>query len=455
MAASKIILETKKLSKSFGSIQANQQISLQIRQGEILAILGENGSGKTTFMNLLAGIYQPDSGQIYLAGQQVQINSPKKALELGIGMVQQQSRLVESLTGEENLALGLKVKPAQIKEQAQKICRQYNFELPWSQPVARLSLVQKQVLEIIRLIHRQAQILILDEPSAILGKAEKLKLRQALQKLQDEGKTILIITHDAREASQIANRIAFFKQGELIEISENPPVFAEHLPAGNLPLGHSKQYLKIEKLSWSNYASLSLQAWGGEILGLTGSIYSRQLLEILAGLKTDYNGSIKFATKSRIWELSQKNSVQIRKSGLQLRYIPPDRSCSGLIFSSGIQPNMQLRTFQHPKAGQMAKKLAARILQPLKIQLDRPDLPIGFLSGGNQQKILLGREVFSQPDILLADCPTRGLDFKALEIWLNLLNRLKAQKTVIIWTDEEEQLLQKYSDRLLRLEGAG
>ena len=356
------------VTKTFGAVIANEDVDLDIYKGEILALLGENGSGKTTLMNMLSGIYFPDQGQIMINGQNVVIASPKDALNLGIGMVHQHFKLVDVLSATENIILGLEGK-LNIKEAAKKIeniCNKYGFEVDPKQKIYDMSVSQKQTVEIVKVLYRGADILILDEPTAVLTPQETEKLFRVLRKMRDDGKAIVIITHKMHEVESISDRVAVLRKGCFVEEMKTKETNAAEMT--NSMVGHKvslnikrsdpinpKPRLEVKGLTVysedgiEKLKDVSFTARSGEILGIAGisGCGQKELLEAIAGLQPAQAGTITYiednGTKE---ELIGKDPREIMDMGVALSFVPEDRLGMGLVGDMDLTDNMMLRSFQ-------------------------------------------------------------------------------------------------------------
>ena len=477
-AEHKLAIEMKNISKSFGHAVANNKVNLDVRYGEILSLLGENGSGKTTLMNMLSGIYFPDGGQILIKGQEVTIRSPHDALELGIGMVHQHFKLVDVFTAAENVVLGLKDKHSmtQVEERIESICDKYGFEVDPKKKVYNMSVAEKQTLEIVKVLYRGADILILDEPTAVLTPQETEKLFHVMNNMKADGKAIIIITHKLNEVLSVSDRVAILRKGEsvgTVETKDATESSLTELMVGKKvelnierPLVKDRQLrLSVEHLSVDNeygakvLKDVSFEAYSGEILGIAGisGCGQKELLEAVAGLQSTAAGSsIRYtAPGAEPEELLEKNARQIRECGVALSFVPEDRLGMGLVGSMGMTENMLLRSYSEGKSPFLSMKepkhLAKKIKKELEVVTTGINTPVRKLSGGNVQKVLVGREIANAPSVLMTAYAVRGLDINTSYTIYRLLNEQKKKGVAVIYVGEDLDVLLALSDRILVL----
>lgn len=469
------------VTKSFGSVIANNEVNLDIRRGEILSLLGENGSGKTTLMNMLAGLYFPDSGHVYVDGEEVSIRSPKDSYNLGIGMIHQHFKLVDVFTAAENIALGVREKGRynlrEIKKRIEEICKKYGFEMNPDQKVYSMTVSQKQTLEIIKVLYRGADILILDEPTAVLTPQETEKLFNIIKNMRDDGKSIIIITHKLHEVLSVSDRVAILRRGEYI--GDVPTSDATELSLTEMMVGE-KVSLDIERpepvnpeprivvrgLSCTDkdgikvLDDISFTANSGEILGIAGisGCGQKELLEAIAGLNpVDQGSSIEYFAEGAAKEipLIGKSPKQIRDLGISLSFVPEDRLGMGLVGSMGMTGNMMLKNYSEghsPLADRREpKKLAENVRKKLEVVTPDVDTPVRQLSGGNVQKVLVGREIAAAPTVLMTAYAVRGLDINTSYTIYRLLNEQKKKGVCVIYVGEDLDVLLELCDRIMVL----
>ncbi len=471
------------VTKTFGATVANDNVDLDIRRGEILSLLGENGSGKTTLMNMLSGIYFPDKGQIFVNGKPATIRSPKDAIDLGIGMIHQHFKLVDVLTATENILLGLHEKGGlNLKVAAKKIreiCDKYGFVVDPNKKIYDMSVSEKQTVEIVKVLYRGADILILDEPTAVLTPQETRKLFAVMRNMKEDGKAIIIITHKLHEVMDISDRVAVLRKGEYagdVPTSETDPQKLTDMMVGRAvslnidrpdPVNLVKR-LDVNNLTVKNIYGLkaldnvSFQVYGGEILGIAGisGCGQKELLEAIAGLQaTEAGSSVRYYPDetSNSKELLGLNPLEIKKAGVSFSFVPEDRLGMGLVGSMGMTGNMMLRSYRNGKSlftdRKAPKKLAEDIIQQLEVVTPGVNTPVRRLSGGNVQKVLVGREIASCPKVLMTAYAVRGLDINTSYTIYNLLTEQKMQGVAVVYVGEDLDVLLELCDRILVLCG--
>ena len=467
------------ITKRFGPIVANDKCWLDIYRGEILALLGENGSGKTTLMNMLSGIYFPDEGTISIDGKEVVISSPKDAFELGIGMVHQHFKLVDVLTAAENIVLGMEgkldLKGATAK--INQICEQYGFDVDPNQKIYDMSVSQKQTVEIIKVLYRGADILILDEPTAVLTPQETDKLFTVVRNMRDDGKAIVIITHKMHEVEALSDRVAVLRKGQFVGdmITKNTnaqemtnmmvgrPValnIARPEPVNPRPRIDIKNLTVVSEDGITKLDDVSFTANSGEILGIAGVSGSgqKELLEAIAGLQKAKNGSISYiGDDDETEELLGKDPLKIAGLGVTLSFVPEDRLGMGLVANMDLSDNMMLRSFRRGVGiftdRKSPHKLAENVVDELGVVTPSVETPVRRLSGGNVQKVLVGREIASAPTVLLTAYAVRGLDINSSYMIYDLLNKQKEKGVAVIYVGEDLDVLLELADRIVVLCG--
>ena len=475
-------IELKNISKSFGKVLANDKVCLELRKGEILSILGENGSGKTTLMNMLSGIYYPDEGQIFVEGKEVTIKSPKDAFDLGIGMIHQHFKLVDVLTAAENIILGLPGKTTIDMNAAinkiNEITSKYGFELNPKQKIYEMSVSEKQTVEIVKVLYRGAKILILDEPTAVLTPQETRNLFTVLRNMKEDGHAIIIITHKLNEVMEISDRVAILRKGRYIDTVETsqttPDKLTEMMVGKKIQLNIErpevdpeliKERLSIQGLTCINKEghktldNVSFTVNAGEILGIAGIAGSgqRELLEAISGLTPKAAGRIIYTPKTREpIDITNMKPNKIAELGVRLSFVPEDRLGMGLVGSMGMTGNMMLRSY---KKGFLftnrknPRKLAEQIIEDLEVVTPSVSTPVSRLSGGNVQKVLVGREISSKPRVLMAAYAVRGLDINSSYTIYRLLNEQKKRGAAVVYVGEDLDVLVELCDRILVLCG--
>lgn len=475
-------LELHNITKTFGTIVANKGVNLSLKKGEILALLGENGSGKTTLMNMISGIYFPDEGDIRVNGEAVSIRSPKDAFKHGIGMIHQHFKLVNVFSASENIVLGIKSKKryrlSEIHREVQEITDLYGFHLDPKKKIHEMSVSEKQTVEIIKVLYRGADILILDEPTAVLTPQETEKLFDVLRRMKENGKSIIIITHKMNEVLSISDRVAVLRKGEhvaTVNTSEtNQSELTELMIGKKVELNIIRTEAKevCDRLSVSHISStnadgvkvlddVSFTARSGEILGIAGIAGSgqRELLESIAGLYHLDSGDITYIdpTTGKVEDLRDKTPIEIRDLGVRLSFVPEDRLGMGLVGNMDITDNMMLRSYKRGHSvfvdRKKPKDLAKKIIEDLEVATPGVDTPVRRLSGGNVQKVLVGREISTAPTVLMAAYPVRGLDINSSYMIYNLLNKQKESGVAVIFVGEDIDVLIDLCDKILVING--
>ena len=527
-----IALELKGVTKTFGSIVANNNVDLTVYKGEILAILGENGCGKTTLMNMIAGIYYPDAGSIYIDGKEASIHSPADAFSYGIGMIHQHFKLVDLFTAAENVVLGNgsdeRYNITKVTEEVRQIADKYGFHIDPSKKIYDMSVSEKQTVEIIKVLYRGADILILDEPSAVLTPQETDRLFDILRKMREDGKSIIIITHKLHEVLSISDRVTILRKGVHIGTVDTAEASAESLTemmvgrkvALNIDRPEPENVcdrLEIKNLSLVNSEGIKVldditfTARSGEILGIAGIAGSgqRELLESIAGLHTLESGEIIFNRPKKnlpvsfyhkslsevkelaaagkfhyedgkpvsfdgmtnkeireivnaekvlfneddVMNLRDKTPLQIREVGVRLSFVPEDRLGMGLVGNMDIVDNMMLRSYRKSNNIFVDRKkpsdLADRVVADLEVVTPSTHTPIRRLSGGNVQKVLVGREIAASPVVLMAAYPVRGLDINSSYTIYNLLTEQKKKGVAVVFVGEDLDVLLGLCDRIM------
>ena len=470
-------IECRNLTKRFGQVVANNGVNLTVKKGEILSFLGENGSGKTTLMNMLSGIYYPDSGEILVDGKPVTIRGPKDAFALGIGMVHQHFKLVNVFTAAENIALGHEEKGRYdiraVAARVREICDKYGFELDPDKKIYDMSVSEKQTVEIVKVLYRGAQILILDEPTAVLTPQETDKLFAVLRNMKADGKAVVIITHKLHEVLTLSDRVSVLRKGEYVGTVQTSEATADSLtemmvgqkvdlhlerplPKAPAPRLVLKDVSAMSAEGVRTLDKVNLTVFSGEILGIAGVAGSgqKELLEAIAGLQPLCEGSICYddVRTGAAEELRGKTPLQIRDLGIHLSFVPEDRLGMGLVGSMGMIGNVMLRSYRSGKGIFTDRKAPRQLAQRLKEQLDivtpGVNYPVRRLSGGNVQKVLVGREIAAAPTVLMAAYPVRGLDINSSYTIYDLLNQQKEKGVAVIYVGEDLDVMLELCDRI-------
>lgn len=478
-------IQMKHVTKTFGAVTANRDVTMDIYKGEILALLGENGSGKTTLLNMIAGIYYPDEGEILVNGSPVEIRSPKDAYDLKIGMIHQHFKLVDVFTATENIALGLergeKFDLKQVKKRALEICEKYHFEMDFDRKVYTMSVSQKQTLEIIKALYRGADILILDEPTAVLTPQETEKLFKVIRNMRADGKSVVIITHKLHEVLAISDRVSILRKGEYVgsvkTAEADEGLLTEMMVGKKVALNIERpepenpvKRLEVRNLSVISeegvkvLSDISFDVYGGEILGIAGVSGNgqKELLEAIAGLQpVAEGGSIKYYNGAEgsepPMEVVGKNPRVIRNAGIHMSFVPEDRLGMGLVGSMGMTGNMMLKSYDRGRGFLTDRKrpqdMAESIMNELGVVTPGVNTPVSRLSGGNVQKVLVGREISESPIVLMTAYAVRGLDINTSYTIYDLLNRQKKKGVAVIYVGEDLDVLLELCDRILVLCG--
>ena len=467
-------IELKGITKSFGSVVANNQVELNVRQGEILALLGENGSGKTTLMNMLSGIYKPDSGQIYVDGKEVSISSPEDAKRLGIGMVHQHFKLVDVFSAADNIWMG-KEKPGLLLKkdryaQIEEMARKFGFDIDPKKKVFNMSVSEKQTLEIIKVLYYGARIIILDEPTAVLTVQEIQKLFGVLRRMKEEGHSIIIITHKLNEVMEISDRVAILRKGEYITTvntaETNEQALTEWMVGHKVDLNiarpemqKTRPLLEVRDVTIRSdegavaINGVSFYIRGGEILGVAGiaGCGQKELCEAIAGLRPIEKGQM-IHKGDNIVGLSPK---AILEKGISMSFIPEDRLGMGLAPSMSITDNMLLKNYADSKGPFVNRKLgradAEQVIRELEVVTPSTETPVRRLSGGNVQKVLLGREIKAGPNVIVTAYPVRGLDINSSYAIYNILNKQKQDGVGILFVGEDLDVMMALCDKIMVL----
>ncbi len=473
-----VALELKNISKFFGKVVANNKINLSLYKGEILSILGENGCGKTTLMNMISGIYFPDEGQIFVDGKEVVIKSPLDAFRHKIGMIHQHFKLVDVFTAAQNIVLGVndgsKYSIKSVNAKVKEIADRYGFHIDPKKKIYDMSVSEKQTVEIVKVLYRGADILILDEPTAVLTPSETEKLFSVLRRMKEDGKSIIIITHKLHEVLAVSDRVAVLRKGEnvgsVVTSETNESQLTEMMVGKKVELNiersepeNTVDRLFVEHVDCMDREGVkvlddvSFIARSGEILGIAGIAGSgqRELLEAIAGLQKLKNGKISYLDPAtgKMENLQDKTPLQIREMGVRLSFVPEDRLGMGLVGNMDLVDNVMLRSYRKGKTPFLNRKdpgkLTNEIVSSLEVVTPNVHTPVRRLSGGNVQKVLVGREIASEPKVLMAAYPVRGLDINSSYLIYNLLNDQKKRGTAVIFVGEDLDVLISLCDRIL------
>ena len=467
-------IELKGITKTFGSVVANNNVNLNVRPGEILALLGENGSGKTTLMNMLSGIYQPDSGEIFVDGQRVSISSPEDSKRLGIGMVHQHFKLVDVFSAADNIWMGKEKSGLFLKKdryaEIENMAKKFGFDIDPRKKVYNMSVSEKQTLEIIKVLYYGAKIIILDEPTAVLTVQEIEKFFGVLRRMKAEGHSIIIITHKLNEVMDISDRVAILRKGEYIttvNTSEtNEQALTEWMVGRKIDLNierptmeKTSPLLEVRDLTIrSDEGSIAIDnvnfyIRGGEILGVAGiaGCGQKELCEAIAGLRPIEQGQM-IHKGDNIVGLTPK---AISEKGISMSFIPEDRLGMGLAPSLSITDNMILKNYSDAKGPFVDRKAgrsdAEEVIQQLEVVTPSTETPVRRLSGGNVQKVLLGREIKAGPNVIVTAYPVRGLDINSSYAIYDILNTQKKNGVGILFVGEDLDVMIALCDKILVL----
>ncbi len=467
-----VALELKNVTKTFGSVIANKNVNLILKKGEILSLLGENGSGKTTLMNMISGIYYPDEGHIFINGEEVVISSPEEAFKYKIGMIHQHFKLVDVFTAAENIVLGIndKFNAKEVNSRVEEIASKYGFEIDAKKYIYNMAVSEKQTVEIIKVLYRGADILILDEPTAVLTPQETRKLFDVLRKMRDDGKSIIIITHKLNEVMEISDRVSILRKGEYVGTVDTKDTtekdLTEMMVGKKIDLkiertetDFDKPLLEIRDLSINGddgskkIEDVSFYIRGGEILGVAGiaGCGQKELCEAIAGLRKIESGAICHKGESIVGLPSK----EIINKGISMSFIPEDRLGMGLAPNFSITDNMMLKTYNDKKGifvdRKTARKNAEALIKKLDIVTPSTETPVRRLSGGNVQKVLVGREIESGPNVIVTAYPVRGLDINSSYAIYNILNEQKANGTGVLFIGEDLDVMLALCDKIMVL----
>ena len=467
-------IEMRGITKTFGSVVANNQVDLTVKPGEILALLGENGSGKTTLMNMLSGIYKPDSGHIFVEGKEVSIDSPEDAKKLGIGMVHQHFKLVDMFSAADNIWMGKEKAGLTLKKnryaEIEEMTHKFGFDIDPKKMVYNMAVSEKQTLEIIKVLYYGAKVIILDEPTAVLTVQEIDKLFSVLRRMKEEGHSIIIITHKLNEVLDISDRVAILRKGEYITTvntaETNEQALTEWMVGHKIDLNidrpaveKTRPLLEIRDLSIRNdegataIDSVNFYIRGGEILGVAGiaGCGQKELCEAIAGLRPIEKGQM-IHKGENIVGLSPK---AILEKGIAMSFIPEDRLGMGLAPSMSITDNMILKNYADTKGPFVDRKLgradAEQVIRDLGVVTPSTETPVRRLSGGNVQKVLLGREIKAGPNVIVTAYPVRGLDINSSYAIYNILNEQKKSGVGVLFVGEDLDVMLALCDKIMVL----
>jgi len=462
------------ITKRFPGVLANDRISLECKKGEVMGLLGENGAGKTTLMNILYGLYQPDSGKIYIDGEEAQITSPSKAIYYGIGMVHQHFKLVDTLTALENIILGMPSKKpllniAPARESLLKLCEEYELFVNADTEVWRLPVGQQQWVEILKALYRNAKVLVLDEPTSVLTPTESDQLCRAIRRLTAEGRSVIFISHKLREVMEITDRVTIIRDGRLI--GTIPTAEATQLKLAHMMVGRpvsiarkprpdfekKEPVLVMKDVNVSDdrgvpaLKNFSLTVNAGEIIGVAGvdGNGQRELAECIVGLRKPTSGTV---------SVRNQQITDVVADPSFIGFIPEDRQKTGLVMDFSVaenliikdynrQPYMEKSLLRYP----VIKKHAQSMIEKYNIKTPSGDAKVRNLSGGNQQKVIIARELNPEPILDITSQPTRGLDMGAVSSVHDTLLSERNRGAAVMFISAELQEVMALSDRIIVL----
>ncbi len=467
------IIEMRSISKVFGSLRANDGVDLTVRKGEVHAILGENGAGKSTLMNVLTGIYKPDSGTIHIDGDKAVFRTPQDAIKAGIGMIYQHFKLVDALTAWENICAGPSgaalIRPAELKKAISELSERTSLCVDLDKKIRDMGVGEKQTVEILKVLYRGADILILDEPTTVLTPLETELLFDIIRKMRDDGKTTIIITHKLSEVMAISDRVTVLQKGQVVDTVDTAGTsqkkLAEMMVGRDLEMDAVRTssdpgpvILDVRHLSARDTVSLrtlsdiSFSLHSGEILGIAGVSGSgqKQLCQSLMGMLPKEGGTVEL--KGR--DISSMSTRDIVAGNLiSMGFIPEDRLGMGLAAGMDLVDNVMLKNYRESRGPLLDRKSAVKktekLVETLNIMHPGLSKPIRTMSGGNLQKVLIGREITGEPEVLIAAYPVRGLDLGVTAKVIELLNEQKKRGAGVILIAEDLDFLLDVSDRIM------
>ncbi len=474
----KVFVKMDNICKSFGSVKANYLVNFEVNKGEVHALLGENGAGKSTLMNMLSGFYKPDSGSIFIRGKEVKFNSPKDAIKEKIGMIHQHYKLIDVQTAKENIILGQKgnffINNRKLSKKIKDIARDYGLPINPDKKIYDMSIGEKQSVEILKVLYEGTDILIMDEPTAVLTPQETKKLFKIIRNMAANGCAIIIISHKLNEVMEVSDRVTVLRKGQTITTvitKETSPKLLTNLMVGksvNLSINRpdlirKNEILKIENLIALNHDkvkvlnNINLSLYGGEILGIAGVANSgqKEICEAIAGLYPINSGKILYESENIVGN----SPGEIIKKGISMSFIPEDRLGMGLVASMDMVDNYLLKEFHNQKGmfinRKPIKKICNDMIKSLEIVTPSVNHPVKQLSGGNIQKVLIGREINTNPKILITAYAVRGLDISSAHTIYDLINEQKNKGVAILFIGEDLDVLIELCDKILVLsEGA-
>lgn len=467
------IVEMHGITKRFPGVLANENVTFCVRSGEIHALLGENGAGKSTLMNILSGLYKPDEGEIFVKGKRIQIGSPRHAIEAGIGMVHQHFRLVENFSVAENITLGMStprflLDMAAIEDEVLALSKEYGLQLDPKAQIWQLSVGEQQRVEIVKMLYRRADVLILDEPTAVLTPQETRELFATLERMKETGRSIIFITHKLEEVMQVADRVTVLRAGRVAATADKTDVTSRQLASlmvgkeysptlpGKTALETAPVLTLSDVTAYGDRGTValdgvSLEVKAGEILGIAGVAGNgqRELTEVITGLRKTTSGTISLLGQ----DITNRTPLEVINSGVS--FVPEDRYGTGMAPNLSLVDNVILKSYRTRIMckGPFINYDAARrqtqgLVEQFQVKCAGVYSRARLLSGGNAQKLLLGREISSDPKLLIAAYPTRGLDIGAAEAIRSILINQRNQGIAILLISEDLEELMRLSDRI-------
>ncbi len=474
MSENTIALKMQDITKTFPGVLANDHVNIECKRGEVLGLLGENGAGKTTLMNILYGLYQPDEGKIFIDGKEVVIRSPSEAIEHGIGMVHQHFKLVDTLTVIENVILGMPTNKAVLdyrpaKEKLKKLCAEYELFVDPDAEVWKLPVGQQQWVEILKALYRDCKVLVLDEPTAVLTPSESDQLARAIRRITAEGRSVVFISHKLREVMEVTDKVTVIRDGtvvgtvetkdatqiKLAEMMVGRPVTIERKDRPKMDT--SEVILDMQKVNAKDdrgvhaLKDFTLQVHAGEIVGVAGvdGNGQRELAECISGLRKPISGTVTIKGKPVTGVIADPSF---------LGFIPEDRHKTGLVLDFTVAENLLIKEYMNPpytKNGFLQYKEIRRhadeMIEKYNIKTPTCDVKAKTLSGGNQQKVVIAREMDTQPVLDLAAHPTRGLDLGAVTNVHDILLSERNRGAAVLFISAELQEIMAVSDRIIVL----
>ncbi|ADL51143.1 ABC transporter ATP-binding protein [Clostridium cellulovorans] len=472
MNSKQAFIKMTNIKKIFGNVVASDDVNLSIESGEIHALLGENGAGKSTLINILSGVYTPDAGEIFIKGVKTKFSSPKDAIKAGVGTIYQHFKLVDALTARENILLGQKHGLFSSKKDTEKkineIKEKFSITVDLDKYVADMTVGEKQYLEVLKVLYRGAELLILDEPTSVFTPQETEKLFEIMRNLKNQGKAVIFITHKMDEVMSICDKITVLRKGKTIETINKAETNSKELTdlmvgrevdlsIERIEMKPGKTMLCVKNLVVENdekvevLKNISFDIKAGEILGVAGiaGCGQKELCEVVSGIIKSKSGRIFFEDE----DITDKNARYYIDKGISMSFIPEDRLGMGLVASMDMVDNVLLKSYYKNKGMLINRKPAVELSKELvkRLEIKTPSIsyPIRYLSGGNIQKILLGRELSTSPKVLIMAYPVRGLDVNTCYTIYDLVNEEKKKGNAVLFVGEDLDVLMELADRIM------